>query len=296
LRGDNFRLENRREIQVKRNFLTRSYVLSLKKKLCNGCGTCVEVCIKDAIEEKPVKVVDGRLKKIPTIDFNVDSCILCGECAVLCPLNALEMEVDGEKISTIVKNEAFPVLLKGIEINREKCNPECELICQVECPTKAITVSTKKSEDGKILQITDVQCRESLCIYCKRCELICPFEAIQVRKPFHGTIELDSNLCPEGCMACADICPTHTIHFDNGKPIVDLEFCVFCSACQKVCPEKAISVKRKWISHSDIKAAAWLTALKKITSLETLTRELHNKSVRKRTSRIRDIKGYSSSK
>ena len=137
----------------------------------------------------------------------------------------------------------------------------------MECPTEAIMVSTKTSKKGEILQITDVQFNESLCIYCERCELACPFGAIQVRKPFQGAIELNTNLCPEGCVACADICPTHAIRVNNGKPVVSLEYCIFCSACQKVCPEKAISVKREWVFHSDIKAAAWLTALKKLTSI-----------------------------
>jgi ferredoxin len=50
-----------------------------------------------AIKERQPSVAGGRLIKKPTIDFDIDSCILCGECAVLCPLNALKMEVDGKE-------------------------------------------------------------------------------------------------------------------------------------------------------------------------------------------------------
>ncbi len=286
MRGDAIKYENSQEIRIEREFLTRKYLLRLNKKLCNGCGLCSKICPEEAIKEHPPLVVNGHLEKKPTIDFDIDSCILCGECAVLCPLNALDMEVDGKEISTFVKNEAFPVLLKEITITKEKCDPECGAKCQEECPTEAIKVLTKKSENGQD-RIIDVQINETLCFYCKRCQLACDHDAIQVRKPFMGNIKLNVDLCPEGCMACAEICPTHAIQIENGKPEVFSEFCIFCSACQKVCPDQAIEVSRDWVFHTDVTAAAWLTALKKLTSVETVAKELRIKSGRKRTSSVR---------
>jgi 4Fe-4S ferredoxin len=224
------------------------------------------------------------LTKKPKIDFDVNSCILCGECAVLCPLSALRMEIDGKEISTIVKNEAFPVFIREIKVTKEKCKPECELKCQEECPIEAIKVLTKNSEDGKILEIEDVQVDESLCFYCKRCELFCPQDAIKVKKPFHGTIELNRDLCPKGCMACIDICPTHALQKEEDKPFILPDFCIFCFACQEICPKEAIKANREWIFHADIKAAAWLTALKKLTSAETVAKELMIKSGKRRKS------------
>jgi 4Fe-4S ferredoxin len=284
LRGEIIKHENRKEIKIERSFLTRNYSLHLNKKLCNGCGLCAEICPKEAIKELPASIVEGRLAKKPKIDFDTNSCILCGECAVLCPLSALRMEVDGKEISTIVKNEAFPVFIREIKVTKEKCEPDCELKCQEECPTEAIKVSTRSSEDGEILEITEVQINESLCFYCKRCELFCPQTAIKVKKPFQGTIELNADLCPKGCMACVDICPTHALKIEKGKPIILPEFCIFCFACQKICPKEAIKANREWIFHADIKAAAWLTALKKLTSAETVAKELVIKSGKKRKS------------
>lgn len=286
MRGNPIKYEDSKEIRIEREFLTKKYLLRLDKNLCNGCGLCSEICPKEAIREQPPLVVDGHLKKKSTIDFDIDSCILCGECAVLCPLNALNMEVDGKEISTFVKNEAFPVLLKEISITKEKCDPECDMKCQEECPTEAIKVLTEKSEKGQD-RIINVQITESLCLYCKRCQLACDHDAIQVKKPFMGSVKLNTDLCPEGCMACADICPTHAIQMENGKPKVLDELCIFCSACQKVCPNKAIEVSRNWIYHTDVTAAAWLTALKKLTSVETVAKELRIKSGRRRTSAVR---------
>ena len=282
MRGELIKRENQREIKIERSFLKRNYSLHLNKKLCNGCGLCAEICPKEAIEEVPESIVEGRLAKKPRIDFNIDSCILCGECAVLCPLSALRMEVDGKEISTVVKNEAFPIFVREINVREEKCEPDCELRCQEDCPTEAIRVSTKSSEDGKILEIVDVEIDESLCFYCKRCEYFCPENAIEVKKPFNGNVNLNVDLCPEGCMACVDICPTHAIQMKEGKPSFTPEFCIFCFACQKVCPKEAIEANREWVFHADIKAAAWLTALKKLTSAETVAKELMMKSGKRR--------------
>jgi 4Fe-4S ferredoxin len=284
LRGNTIKYENLNEIRIERKFLTKKYLLRLSKNLCNGCGLCSEICPKEAIKVQPPLVVDGHIKKWPKIDFDIDSCILCGECAVLCPLNALYMEIDGKEISTFVKNDAFPILLKEISITKEKCDPECDAKCQKECPTEAIKV-TKKSKKEKNRRI-DVKITESLCIYCRRCQLACDYDAIQVRKPFVGSIKLNADLCPEGCMACAEICPTYAIQIENEKPTVFSDFCIFCSACQKVCQNKAIEVTRDWIFHTDVKAAAWLTALRKLTSIETVAKELRIKSGRKRTSAV----------
>lgn len=278
---------SRSEIQLKRSLLTREYLLRLNRNLCDGCGVCADNCPKEAIKWNPPLIVEGHLARKPTIDFDADSCIFCGECATICPLDALRMEIDGEEIATIVKNEAFPILLKEILVAKEKCKPECKLRCQEECPTGAISVLIEGSKE-KESQVIDVQINESLCIYCKRCEWACSLDAILVKKPFLGDVQLNADLCPEGCSVCVDICPTHAAQLDeNGKPNVSLNFCVYCFACEKVCPERAIKVKREWVFHSDVRSAVWLTALKKLTSIETVSKEAARDSARRRLSLIR---------
>jgi 4Fe-4S ferredoxin len=296
MRGNIIKTENRKELTLKRSFLKRNYVLSLNKSLCSGCGLCATICPKEAINVTPAETAEGRLIKKPTIAFDLNACILCGECAVLCPLNALRMEVDGKETSVIVKNEAFPVLRKEIKVAVDKCDPECGLVCQTECPSEAIKISAESLENGEIVEINEVQIDESLCFYCKRCQLVCPRDAIDVKKPFQGKVELNSSLCPSGCMVCVDVCPTKAIQLENGKPVVLPQFCVFCSACQNVCPKEAINVTRDWVFHSDIEAAAWLTALKKFASFETVMKELRVKSGRKRTSLVRNRTTHTISK
>ncbi len=278
----------RNEIQLRRSLLTRKYLLRLNRNLCDGCGVCADNCPKKVIAWTPPVVTNGRLVKKPTVDFDVNSCIFCGECATICPLDALKMTIDGEEIATIVKNEAFPVLLKEITVAEEKCKPECKFRCQEQCPTKAITVSTTGAK-GKDAPAVKVVVDESICIFCSQCEAVCPYEAIAVKKPFLGNVSLNVDRCPEGCRACVDICPAHAAHLDEkGKPKVTLNFCIYCFACQKVCPEKAIDVRREWIFHSDVRSAAWLTALGKLTSFDTVIKEARSDSAKRRYTRADD--------
>lgn len=309
MRGTLRKQENRKETKIERKNLSSYYCITLNKDLCNGCGICAQICPKEAIKEKPARIEKGGLVEKPAITFDIEKCILCGECTVLCPLNALTMKMDENEIAAVVKNEAFPFLLKDIQVAKEKiavydynpfndaigkteylqlskCKPECGAICQKECPTNAIQVSVQRLEDNQITKIIDVNIDQSKCIYCKRCELACPFEAIKVKKPFHGTLEFEASLCPKGCTACQDICPAQTIIRNKEKLVFSRQFCIFCSACQKVCPKNAINVQRDQIFHTDIRAAAWLTALKKLASFEGFIKEVRMEANRRRVSAV----------
>ena len=282
MRGQAIKQDNLRELSIERNFLIKNFQLHLDKDACNGCGICYEICPHEAIKLLPATVFEGKLLEKPSIDIDEDVCILCGECAVLCPLNALKMKLNGKENSTVIENEAFPEIIKEVSVQKEKCDPECQLVCQKECPTESIKIITKNSENGEILEIKDVKIDESSCLYCKRCEIVCDRNAISVKKPIIGRIKLNEDLCPEKCEACVNICPTHAIQIENGKLKVTEKFCIFCSACERVCPEEAVKVSRDWIFHSEIKAAAWLTALRKLTSCKTVAKELRIKTAKRR--------------
>lgn len=49
--------------------------LNVERKLCKGCGICVDFCPTNVLEIKDEKVV---IKEI-------DSCIKCGLCELRCP-------------------------------------------------------------------------------------------------------------------------------------------------------------------------------------------------------------------
>lgn len=57
---------------------------------------------------------------------------------------------------------------------------------------------------------------------------------------FRGLPVIDSSKCPDGCRACAEVCPTDAITIDPRGFRLDLGRCLFCTECAEACPEGAI--------------------------------------------------------
>jgi 2-oxoglutarate ferredoxin oxidoreductase subunit delta len=58
-------------------------------ELCKGCELCTEVCpVKILVMEKSVLNQSGYL---PAKVIDMDKCIACGNCAVVCPDSAISV-------------------------------------------------------------------------------------------------------------------------------------------------------------------------------------------------------------
>lgn len=57
---------------------------------------------------------------------------------------------------------------------------------------------------------------------------------------FRGFPIVDATKCPDGCRACAEACPTNAFVQDEEGLRVDLGRCLFCTDCERECPEGAI--------------------------------------------------------
>ncbi len=282
-RGTTIKRESDRRLVLERKMIIRRYVLELDRERCIGCPIGMLACPQEAVGLSPALLKDGRLAEKPLADIDPSKCNFCGECVVLCPVNALSLTVSGEPEIPVVKNEAFPTLIKEITVEVAKCKPDCGLACQESCPVDCIEVEVERDEEGKIVHILDVKVDRSECIYCVQCEAACPEGAIAVTKPWEGTLRLDVTRCPEGCQACVDICPTDALLMKDGRLAFDERFCLYCGACQEVCPEEgAIVVERHRVLHTEVKSAAWTAALEKLISLEAAALELEAKSQAKR--------------
>jgi energy-converting hydrogenase B subunit K len=122
---------------------------------CISCGICVEMCQEDAITLHRGK-----------ISVNMDKCILCENCAVHCPVDAIPK-------STMYKNE----ITDGFNFIEQKLCMHCG-ICHGICSYDAI-----EEIDGNYVV------NEENCTYCGACKNACPARAFLFERNFKDSIE-----------------------------------------------------------------------------------------------------------
>lgn len=280
--GSTLKQESADELRLERKILDRRDLIIVKRNLCNGCGICAEVCPKDAVNIRVAVIENKKLSCFPVVDIDANACILCGVCSFFCPLNALEAWINNEKTTMFAKAKSLPQATKTIKVAQDICKPDCGIECEKSCPREAIRVDVQKKKNGQVQKILKVQVAQDLCFYCKICEYACPYGAIAVEKFLEGAVAVEAEKCPQNCQVCIDVCPTRAIATsENGKVQVSKEICIYCRACQNLCPEEAINVTIDQVSHTPVTSALWTTLLGRFTSYRTAMKELAAKSRKK---------------
>ena len=137
-----------------RQFMTASWDGKVTDD-CISCGICTEVCQEDAIT-----LYRG------TISVDLDKCILCENCAVHCPVDAIPK-------TTMYKNE----IKDGFNFIEQKLCMHCGL-CHKTCSYDAID-----EIDGNFVV------NDEKCTYCGACKNACPARAFLFERNFKDSIE-----------------------------------------------------------------------------------------------------------
>jgi 4Fe-4S ferredoxin len=281
-RGETIKRADAQSLVLDRKLITRSHLLKVDRQRCVGCELCTAVCPKSAMALTKGMVDKGRVTQRPSLDIDPDRCNFCGECVVVCPVNALSMLVDGKDHIPVWDYEAFPALIKEIKWDAAKLSPRSADVAASACPTEVIAVDGKRDKAGKLTAVKTVDVDTSNCIYCKQCEAASP-DSFSVTHPFEGVIRLERSLCPAGCQACADMCPTHALEMEDGQLVLLEQFCIYCGACTQICPApEALLVRRHRVRHTPVKSGAWVAAIEKLISAEMAAQEMDVKSQQKR--------------
>jgi len=228
-RGTTQKRADEHEIVLERAMITRHYVMTWDLDRCVGCQIGPLVCPKEAVIHVEGEIVDGRLAKKPSVDIDAEKCVLCGICEVMCPKNAITLTINGERENPVLVYEAFPDLIQSTTFDKEKFDWSRKVFVIDNCPTNVISYD----EELDTLVVDDEHC-----IRCRQCE-IASNGAFHVVQPWQGKVELRREKCVEGCLACADICPTRALHIDeDGELVLADYYCIKCGACMQVCPVK----------------------------------------------------------
>ncbi len=178
--------------------------LTLDLNKCVGCGTCAIVCPKEAIERGPVGAVGKGETKLPPILVNEKKCSFCGVCSYMCPFEALELKINGEPRLILVEEGALPSL----------------------------------------------EYKEFITIRGNR----------KARKYAEGELIAHWELCPAGCSTCAEVCPNEAITIPKPeKPWekvprvqVNKDKCLLCGLCVYACPAPgALELNRIKINYDE---------------------------------------------
>lgn len=208
-------------------------LLDYDYKRCIGCGICVEVCPRKAIEPGPLIEIATGLDAPPVI-IDHTKCSFCGMCAAFCPVKAIRMTENDKDILELTE---FPHLESSVVFN-EKCLP-C-LICKKSCPEEAISVEFTFPKKETLAQFKEGK---------------------------KGEIEVDMDKCTL-CGACAEFCPAFVLVEKKAKAddlmpfenlLVDKTKCDYCGICVPFCPEDAIRVKGDFDEEEVKKLAPKLT-------------------------------------
>jgi 4Fe-4S ferredoxin len=275
-----------------RPMVTRRYEFAVEHGTCCGCKTCATVCPKEAITLSEPEVVDGRLVTPARVDIDAKLCSFCGECVAVCPTHALSMTVNDESEIPVIKGQAFPMLIRTMRVSQaplEAAARENGDVAYIDnCPVGAIHAEVERDEAGQVVGVRDVDVDRQACINCTHCMELGPEGGFTVTKPYKGRTFLNISLCPQGCQACADVCPSNAITYDGTRVDLDQRFCLFCGACEHVCPavgpdgQKAVHILRTGFVHTPISSGAWAAAVEKLVSYQETVREYDVKGQQKR--------------
>ena len=311
-RGIPKKTKTEHEMTIARPMVTRNYLMSWDLDRCVGCQIGPIVCPKDALTHVEAELQDGRIVKRASVDVDETKCVNCGICVVSCPTHAISLTINGKPEIPVIEYGAYPEFITKTIFRKEKFDFSLKEFLIDNCPTGVI--SYDEVRDTMRVDFDN-------CIHCRQCE-IASKGAFEVRQAWVGSVELHRERCVEGCLACADICPTRALHIDDAGELVLADYyCIKCGACMEVCPIKAeyvevpfefesqgmtlqrtlkkltnsdelpVKVERWRVNHTEVSSASWIEALRKVSDDKAKSVEIDRKRALRRADLIDALRG-----
>ncbi|MHA1144265.1 MAG: 4Fe-4S dicluster domain-containing protein [Candidatus Helarchaeota archaeon] len=192
-----------------------------------------EVAMKPVEGTNQVKFVRRFLITKTELYYDPEKCINCHLCLNTCPKEAIVAIPEGDP-----NFGPGPV---GVDLDK------CILcgICSYMCSSGAFQL--KIDDEPKLLLRENLSLPELKPIMKKSTD------GKPIKKVLNGSLRIKVDKCPEDCDLCVKACPMGVIEFTSlkkdRKVKLDLDNCIFCYACKRVCPvpDEAISLERSRI-------------------------------------------------
>lgn len=285
-RGIAQKTKNDKEMTIHRGMVTRNYWMKWDFDKCVGCQICPTACPKGALTHVPAVLENGRMVSKAAVDVDEKKCVNCGICVVTCPTHAISITINGKIEIPVIEYAAYPELISKTMFKKEDFDFSLKDFVIDNCSANVISYDEKR--DTMRVDFDN-------CIHCRQCE-IASKGAFTVEQAWAGSVELHRERCVEGCLACADICPSRALHInEQGELVLADYYCIKCGACMQICPikpeyktetfeflansvnvtrerevlvnedELAIKVERWRVNHTPVSSASWVEALRKLS-------------------------------
>ncbi|MFN2303787.1 MAG: 4Fe-4S dicluster domain-containing protein [Anaerolineales bacterium] len=312
-RGKTFKTRTEHQMTLERPMVTRHYVMKWDLERCVGCQMGPTACPKEALTHLDGEIVNGRMVTRPSVDVDPEKCVLCGICVEICPVHAIDMQINGKNEIPVLEYDAFPEVRGHITFEKSEFDFSKKDFVIDNCPTNVI--SYDEENDTMAIRFED-------CIRCRQCE-VASDGAFKVTQRWQGSVELRRENCVEGCFACADVCPTRALHInDEGELVLADYYCIICGACMHACPiqpefneeefifesqgmtltrtrqklvnedDLAIKVERWRVQHKPVQSAAWIEVLRKLADDKASAVEIDRKRALKRKDLVLALQGH----
>lgn len=312
-RGKSFKTRTDHQMTLERPMVTRHYLMTWDLDRCVGCQMGPQACPKEALTHIEGEIIDGRMVSPPSVDVDPETCVMCGICVEVCPVHAISMFVNDQPEIPVIKYEAFPEIRGHLTFDKDAFDFSLKELVINNCPTEIINYDEEK-------QTMSIHYED--CIRCRQCE-VASKGAFKVTQRWQGSVILHREKCIEGCLACADVCPTRALYINDEQDLVLADYyCIKCGACMHACPikpefeeeeftfesqgltltrshqvlkneeELAIIVERWRTQPTDIKSAAWIEALRKLADDKAKGVEIDRKRALKRKDLLVALRGH----
>lgn len=311
-RGNSKKFRNDHIMTLGRDMLTRNYLMTWDLDKCVGCQIGPTLCPKEALTHVDAVLENGHIVKRASVDVDEAKCVQCGECVEACPMHAIDLVINGKPENPVVEYGAFPEIVTKTIFHRDRFDFSLKNFVIDNCPTGVISYDEKRDT---------MRVDFDHCIHCRQCE-VASKGAFEVRQGWVGSVELHRERCVDGCLACADICPTRALHVnEEGELVLADYYCIKCGACMQVCPIKAeyepvpftfeshgmtlersyqrltnpgdlaVKVERWRVNHTPVSSAAWIEALRKLADDKAASVEIDRKRALRRIDLIEALRG-----
>ena len=312
-RGKTFKTRTETQMTLERAMITRHYLMKWDLDRCVGCQMGPTACPKEALTHLDGEIIEGRMVTRPSVDVDPEKCVFCGICVEICPVHAIDMQVNGKHEIPVLEYDAFPEVRGHLTFEKSEFDFSKKDFVIDNCPTNII--SYDEENDTMAIRYED-------CIRCRQCE-VASDGAFKVTQRWQGSVKLQRENCVEGCLACADVCPTRALHInDEGELVLADYFCIKCGACMHACPiqpefeeeeftfesqgltltrsrqkllnEDALAIKvERWrVQHKPIQSAAWIEVLRKLADDKASAVEIDRKRALKRKDLVLALRGH----